>query len=80
MALSAVTQEEARAVASQAAGSAEPLLVRAARGEEIERVPVWMMRQVGRYMKCYRDLVERHPSFRERSENTDLSVEITTYH
>ena len=77
MAMSAVTQEEARAVASQAAGSAEPLLVRAARGEEIERVPVWMMRQAGRYMKCYRDLVERHPSFRERSENTDLSVEIS---
>merc|ERR1712060_635798 len=54
-----------------------PLLVRAAKGEKVERVPVWMMRQAGRYMKCYRDLVERHPSFRERSENTDLSVEIS---
>ena len=29
----------------------DPLLLRAARGEEIERVPVWMMRQAGRHMK-----------------------------
>ena len=75
--MSAVTQQEQARSAVAGAGSAEPLLVRAARGEEIERVPVWMMRQAGRYMKCYRDLVERHPSFRERSENTDLSVEIS---
>lgn len=29
----------------------DPLLLRTARGEEIERVPVWMMRQAGRHMK-----------------------------
>ncbi len=29
----------------------EPLLLRTARGEEVERVPVWMMRQAGRHMK-----------------------------
>mmetsp|Transcript_13005 Transcript_13005/g.47528 ORF Transcript_13005/g.47528 Transcript_13005/m.47528 type:complete len:390 (-) Transcript_13005:1964-3133(-) len=55
----------------------EPLMVRAARGEEIERVPAWMMRQAGRYQKAYRDLAEKHPSFRERSETTDLIVEIS---
>ena len=36
-----------------------------------------MMRQAGRYMKVYRDLAEKTPSFRERSETTDLIVDIT---
>mgnify|MGYP001183968874 CR=1 FL=1 len=54
-----------------------PLLLRAAKGEKVERPPVWMMRQAGRYMKIYRDLREKYPSFRERSENPDLSFEIS---
>ena len=54
-----------------------PYLLRAARGEKLDRPPVWMMRQAGRYMKVYRDLREKYPSFRERSENTDLAVEIS---
>jgi uroporphyrinogen decarboxylase len=36
-----------------------------------------MMRQAGRYQQVYRTLAEKHPSFRERSERTDLIVEIT---
>ena len=56
---------------------ADPLLLRAARGESVERPPAWMMRQAGRYMQSYRQLAERHPSFRERSETTDLIVEIS---
>jgi uroporphyrinogen decarboxylase len=36
-----------------------------------------MMRQAGRYMAEYQALAKRHPSFRERSETTDLIVEIT---
>lgn len=55
----------------------EPLLLRAARGEEVERTPVWMMRQAGRYMKVYRDLREKYPSFRDRSENADIAIEIS---
>ena len=54
-----------------------PILLRAARGESVNRPPVWMMRQAGRYMKVYRELRDRHPSFRERSENPDLSYEIS---
>ena len=54
-----------------------PLLLRAARGEKVERPPVWMMRQAGRYMKVYRDLREKYPSFRERSENADIAIEIS---
>lgn len=55
----------------------DPLLVQAARGEAISRPPAWMMRQAGRYMAAYKKLAEKHPSFRERSENVDLIVEIS---
>ncbi|RMF28342.1 MAG: uroporphyrinogen decarboxylase [Cyanobacteria bacterium J083] len=54
-----------------------PLLLRAARGEVLDRPPVWMMRQAGRYMKVYRDLREKYPSFRERSENSEIATEIS---
>ncbi|NES70959.1 MAG: uroporphyrinogen decarboxylase, partial [Okeania sp. SIO2D1] len=54
-----------------------PNLLRAARGEKLDRPPVWMMRQAGRYMKVYRDLREKYPNFRERSENPDLAIEIS---
>lgn len=32
----------------------DPLLLRAARGEVVESVPVWMMRQAGRHIKVRR--------------------------
>jgi uroporphyrinogen decarboxylase len=54
-----------------------PYLLRAARGEKVERPPVWMMRQAGRYMKAYRDLREKYPSFRERSEIPEVAVEVS---
>ncbi|MFM7613541.1 MAG: uroporphyrinogen decarboxylase family protein, partial [Synechococcales cyanobacterium] len=57
--------------------SSLPYLLRATRGEVLDRPPVWMMRQAGRYMKSYRQLRDRYPSFRERSETVDLAVEIS---
>lgn len=57
--------------------SSDPLLVKAARGDPVTRPPAWMMRQAGRYMAVYRKLAEKYPSFRERSETTDLIVEIS---
>ncbi|NET02470.1 MAG: uroporphyrinogen decarboxylase [Sphaerospermopsis sp. SIO1G2] len=57
--------------------STAPLLLRAARGEKVDRPPVWMMRQAGRYMKAYRDLREKYPSFRQRSEIPEVAIEVS---
>ncbi|CAN0899888.1 Uroporphyrinogen decarboxylase 1, chloroplastic [Linum grandiflorum] len=64
-------------VSCSSTSSNDPLLVKAARGESVDRPPAWMMRQAGRYMAVYRKLAEKYPSFRERSETTDLIVEIS---
>jgi uroporphyrinogen decarboxylase len=57
--------------------STTPHLLRAARGEIVDRPPVWMMRQAGRYMKAYRDLREKYPSFRDRSEIPEVAIEVS---
>ncbi|MEA5616823.1 uroporphyrinogen decarboxylase [Cronbergia sp. UHCC 0137] len=57
--------------------STTPLLLRAASGEIVDRPPVWMMRQAGRYMKAYRDLREKYPSFRDRSEIPEVAIEVS---
>ncbi|XP_044981580.1 uroporphyrinogen decarboxylase [Hordeum vulgare subsp. vulgare] len=68
---------EAVAEAAVAGTAEEPLLVSAIKGKKVERPPVWLMRQAGRYMKSYQNLCEKYPLFRERSENVDLVVEIS---
>lgn len=59
-----------------AATNDDPLLLRAARGEKVEKIPVWMMRQAGRHMKAYRDLCQTYKTFRERSEIAEVACEI----
>ena len=54
-----------------------PYLLRAAHGEVLDRPPVWMMRQAGRYMKAYRDLRDKYPSFRQRSEIPEVAIEVS---
>jgi uroporphyrinogen decarboxylase len=49
------------------------LLVRAARGEQIERPPVWAMRQAGRWDPEFNRLRGEH-SFYEFSENVELAA------
>ncbi|MGL4419220.1 MAG: uroporphyrinogen decarboxylase family protein, partial [Gemmataceae bacterium] len=53
--------------------SSDHLLVRAARGEAIERVPVWAMRQAGRWDHEFR-AIRAGLSFYEFSENVERSI------
>ncbi|TFY76165.1 hypothetical protein EWM64_g7845 [Hericium alpestre] len=52
------------------------LLLRAARGEETERAPVWVMRQAGRYLPEFRELRKDHEFF-EICRTPNLATEIT---
>lgn len=72
--LGAVALEHA-APASTATSEAD-LLVRAARGEETERTPVWLMRQAGRYMAAFRKYSEKY-AFRTRSETPEIATELS---
>ena len=52
------------------------LLLRALRQEKVERPPVWMMRQAGRYLPDYIKLREKHDFF-TRVQTPELAAEIT---
>jgi len=52
------------------------LFLRAARLEPVERTPVWMMRQAGRYMPEYRAIREKY-GFLEMCRSPELATEIT---
>lgn len=52
------------------------LFLRALNGEKVERPPVWMMRQAGRFLPDYMKLREKY-SFFERCETPELVSEIT---
>ncbi len=54
----------------------DPLLVRAARREQVERTPVWFMRQAGRSLPEYRRIRERHGLF-EIVGQPELCAEVT---
>eukprot|EP00195_Chlamydomonas_chlamydogama_P017755 CAMPEP_0202891778 /NCGR_PEP_ID=MMETSP1392-20130828/1753_1 /ASSEMBLY_ACC=CAM_ASM_000868 /TAXON_ID=225041 /ORGANISM="Chlamydomonas chlamydogama, Strain SAG 11-48b" /LENGTH=405 /DNA_ID=CAMNT_0049575631 /DNA_START=94 /DNA_END=1311 /DNA_ORIENTATION=+ len=65
-----------RAVLNCRAAAKDPLLLRTARGEEVERTPVWLMRQAGRYMAAFRQFSDKYP-FRMRSETPDIAIELS---
>src|SRR5215217_2231496 len=52
------------------------LILRALRGEKTERVPVWMMRQAGRYLPDYLKLKAKYDFF-TRVQTPELATEIT---
>ena len=53
------------------------LILRAARGEEVERVPVWVMRQAGRILPEYREVRAKAGSFIKLATTPELAAEVT---
>ena len=53
-----------------------PLFIRALQNEIVERPPVWLMRQAGRYMSEYRALKEKY-TFLELCRSPELAKEVT---
>lgn len=53
------------------------LILRAARGESIERYPVWLMRQAGRILPEYRAVRAKLSGFKELVETPEFAAEVT---
>jgi uroporphyrinogen decarboxylase len=52
------------------------LIIRAAKGEPVERVPVWIMRQAGRYLPEFREIRTKN-SFFDLVQNPKLACDVT---
>lgn len=53
------------------------LILRAAKGEDIERYPVWLMRQAGRILPEYREVRASLSGFKELVETPERAAEVT---
>lgn len=53
------------------------LLLRAARGEKTERIPIWLMRQAGRILPEYREVRKKSGGFKNLVKTPELAAEVT---
>jgi uroporphyrinogen decarboxylase len=58
-------------------GLKNDLILRAAKGEPIERYPVWLMRQAGRILPEYRAVRAKLSGFKELVETPEYAAEVT---
>jgi uroporphyrinogen decarboxylase len=54
----------------------DPLFLRACRRQPVERTPIWMMRQAGRYLPAYR-AVHARASLLDLFRSPELACEVT---
>lgn len=52
-------------------------LLRALKGEKVDRTPIWIMRQAGRYLPEYREIRKKVPDFMDLCKNPKLAAEVT---
>lgn len=55
----------------------DSVFLRTLRGESVDRTPVWLMRQAGRYMPEYRRIRKQSKDFIKMCENAQLACDIT---
>ena len=66
-----------RAAARRAGSHGPKLLLRALARERVERTPVWLMRQAGRYLPEYRAVRAQAGGFLEMVRDPELAAEVT---
>lgn len=62
---------------NQIMASDQKLMLRALKGEVLERPPFWFMRQAGRYLPEYREVRKQSKNFLDFCYSPDLTVEAT---
>src|ERR1700735_414874 len=67
---------ENRTSGHSAALNRKDLFLRACRGEPVDRVPVWIMRQAGRYLPEYQEVRKTH-TFLEICKTPDVAAEVS---